>query len=238
MDLETFVAKIDRSEIDMEVDDELFAEAHALLADPAALRDRILSHLTAMWHRVLAPEWARNEAALAQIVDALRRRAGDYARQTAYEAIRSVAGRDVSGTWQRVLGPAQTLVFIPCPHIGPYLMHYAYVPVVRVIYGAHPPQKAEGRPAALDQAALLVQLRTLADETRLRILGLLLDEGELYAQEIIARLQIGKSAASRHLSQLSAAGYLIERQGTGKKKCYVLNRERFQATLRLLERFA
>jgi DNA-binding transcriptional ArsR family regulator len=238
MDLETFVAAIDRSEIDVEVDDGLFAEAHSLLTDPPALRDRIVSHLTAMWRQVLAPEWARNEAALARIVDALQRRAGDYAGQTAYEAIQSVTGRDVRGTWQQVLGPAKTLVLIPCPHIGPYLMHYAYVPVVRVIYGAHPPQKTERAPAAFDQAALLVQLRTLADETRLRILELLLDEGELYAQEIIARLQVSKSAASRHLSQLSAAGYLTERQGTGKSKCYALNREHFQATLRLLERFA
>jgi DNA-binding transcriptional ArsR family regulator len=238
MDLETFVAEIDRSEFDIEVDDELFAEAHSLLGHPPALRDRIVLHLTAMWHQVLAPEWARHKAALAHIVDALQRRAGDYAGQTAYEAIQSVTGRDVRGTWQRVLGPAKTLVLIPCPHIGPYLMHYAYVPIVRVIYGAHPPPKAEGGAAAPDHAALLVQLRTLADETRLHILELLLDEGELCAQEIITRLQLTKSAASRHLSQLSAAGYLMERQGTGKAKCYTLNRERFQATLRLLKRFA
>jgi ArsR family transcriptional regulator len=80
-------------------------------------------------------------------------------------------------------------------------------------------------------------LRTLADETRLSILDLLLREGELCAQDIIARLDLAKSSGSRHLSQLSAAGYLRERQGTGKAKCYAINPDRFRETLRFLERY-
>ena len=72
---------------------------------------------------------------------------------------------------------------------------------------------------------------------RLRILELLLEEGELRAQEIITRLKLTKSSASRHLSQLSAAGYLVERQKTGKAKYYTLNPVRFRETLRFLERY-
>ncbi len=202
------------------------------------MREAIVAYLTAMWHEILEKEWARNEAFLRRVIGAFQRRAAEYSGQGAYEAIRAVTGRDVCGTWQRVLAPAETLLFIPSPHIGPYLMHYAYPPLVRVIYGARLPQEVEPVQAGLTRADLLVQLRALADETRLRVLELLLEEGELCAQEIVARLELSKSSGSRHLSQLSATGYLTERQGTGKAKCYALNPERFQETLRAVERYA
>jgi len=234
MDLKTFIAQIDRSELDHEFDHDLFAEAHALLSDPPALRDVVVSHLAAMWDDHLAAEWERNEATLQQIVAAFQ--SCTYAGLTAYEAIRAVTGREAHGNWQETLAKTKTLIFIPSPHIGPYLMHYAYPPVTRVLFDAHRPQAARSA-VDLTQTELLVQLRTLADETRLRILDLLLREGELYAQDIIARLNLAKSSGSRHLSQLSAAGYLRERQGVGKAKCYAINPDRFRETLRFLRRY-
>jgi DNA-binding transcriptional ArsR family regulator len=235
MDLETFIAQIDRSELDHEIDHDLFAETHALLSDPPALRETVVSHLTSMWDGHLAAEWERNEATLQQIVSALQSRA--HARMTAYEAIRAVTGREAHGNWQEILAATETLIFIPSPHIGSHLMHYAYPPVTRVLFDAHRPQAARSA-VDLTQTELLVQLRTLADETRLRILDLLLQEGELHAQEIISRLGLAKSSGSRHLSQLSATGYLTEHQGPGKAKCYAINPDRFRETLRFLERYA
>lgn len=234
MDLETFIAQIDRSELDHEFDHNLFAEAHALLKDPESLREVIVSHLTAMWHEHLAAEWERNEAFLYQVVDAFQER--DYVGLTAYEAIRTITGREAHGNWQEILAKTRTLIFIPSPHVGPYLMHYAYPPVTRMLFDAHLPQAARSA-ADLTKTELLVQLRTLADETRLGILDLLLHEGELCAQDIIARLDLAKSSASRHLSQLSAAGYLTERQGPGKTKCYTINPAHFQGTIRFFERY-
>jgi DNA-binding transcriptional ArsR family regulator len=238
MDLDTYIAEIDRSEFDIQVGRDLLAKAHALLSDPSAMHEAIVAYLTSMWNAILAEEWERNRAFLGQVVDAFQRRAAEYSGQGAYQAIRSVTGRDASGNWQRALAPAKKLVFIPSPHIGPYLMHYAYPPVVRVIYGARLPPVTERESTESHRADLLVQLRALADETRLRILETLALEGELCAQEVVTRLGLSRSSASRHLSQLSATGYLVERQGTGKAKCYALNPERFQETLRSLERYA
>jgi DNA-binding transcriptional ArsR family regulator len=234
MDLEMFIDQIDRSELDHEFDPDLFAEAHALLSDPPALRDTIVSHLTSMWDEHLAEEWERNEAFLHQVVSAFQAR--DYTGLTAYDAIKTITGREAHGNWQDILAKTETLIFIPSPHIGPYLMHYAYPPVTRMLFDAHLPPVARST-AGLTRTDLLVQLRTLADETRLNILDLLLREGELCAQDIIARLDLAKSSASRHLSQLSAAGYLRERQGAGKAKCYAINPDRFRETLRFLERY-
>jgi DNA-binding transcriptional ArsR family regulator len=238
VDLQTFIAQIDHSEFDREFEHDLFAEAHALLCNPPAMRDAIVAHLAQMWRQVLSAEWERNAPYLQEIVDAFQRRANEYAGQTAYEAIRSVTGREAHGEWQDMLSSTETIVFVPSPHIGPYLMHFAYVPVVRMLFGAQFPQGEERSATGLDRADLLVQLRALADETRLRILDLLLDRGELCAQEIIAQLDLTRSSASRHLSQLSATGYLVERQGTGKAKCYALHPERFRETLSYLRCYA
>jgi DNA-binding transcriptional ArsR family regulator len=142
------------------------------------------------------------------------------------------------GRWQDMLSSIETIVFVPSPHIRPYLMHFGHISVVRMLFGARFPQKEESGATGLERADLLVQLRALADETRLRILDLLLDRGELYAQEIIAQLDLTRSSASRHLSQLSATGYLIERQGTGKAKCCALHPERSRETLKCLECYA
>jgi len=240
-DLETFIREIDRSEFDREIGRGLFVEAHALLSDPLALRETIVAHLMTMWHEALAAEWEHNQAFVGRTVDALRsyHPARQYAgEQNAYQAIQAVTGRDVQGCWQRVLAPAETLIFIPSSHIGPYLLHYAYGPVVRILFSPRLPQGVEGGPMELTRSDFLVQLRALADDTRLCILELLSQEGELCAQEIITHLNLSKSSASRHLSQLSATGYLVEQQRRGKAKCYSLNPERFKETIRALEGYA
>lgn len=57
-------------------------------------------------------------------------------------------------------------------------------------------------------------LKSLADETRLRIVNLLAEAGDMCACEIEAVLGINQSNASRHLSKLRAAGVLEDnRQG-------------------------
>jgi ArsR family transcriptional regulator len=54
--------------------------------------------------------------------------------------------------------------------------------------------------------------KALADETRLRILALLLSEGELCVCDIIAALKLPQSTVSRHLARLRNAGWVIDRR--------------------------
>jgi hypothetical protein len=49
-------------------------------------------------------------------------------------------------------------------------------------------------------------------------------------------LELSQSAASRHLRQLTATGYLVERRSQ-VAKCYSLNPARVDDTLRALKRF-
>ncbi len=58
-----------------------------------------------------------------------------------------------------------------------------------------------------------VQLfKALADETRLRILALLLAEGELCVCDLIAALKLPQSTVSRHLAFLRKTGWVNDRR--------------------------
>jgi ArsR family transcriptional regulator len=56
--------------------------------------------------------------------------------------------------------------------------------------------------------------QSLEDETRLRILALLLEEQELCVCDLMAVLQLPQSTVSRHLSHLRNAGWLRDRRET------------------------
>jgi ArsR family transcriptional regulator len=54
--------------------------------------------------------------------------------------------------------------------------------------------------------------QSLEEETRLRILALLLEEQELCVCDLMAVLQLPQSTVSRHLSHLRNAGWLRDRR--------------------------
>lgn len=59
---------------------------------------------------------------------------------------------------------------------------------------------------------ILPVYKALADETRLRIVALLLGEGELCVCDIIAALKLPQSTISRHLAILRKAGWVNDRR--------------------------
>jgi ArsR family transcriptional regulator len=105
-----------------------------------------------------------------------------------------------------------------------------------LVFGARLPEGALIDAPDLSRAEMLVRLNALADDTRLRILKLVADQGEQRSQDIMNRLELSQSASSRHLKQLSATGYLNERRCEGAK-CYSLNPERLEDTLCAIRNF-
>lgn len=59
---------------------------------------------------------------------------------------------------------------------------------------------------------ILLLYKSLADETRLRILALLLAEGELCVCDIIVALKLPQSTISRQLAILRKAGWVNDRR--------------------------
>lgn len=208
--------------------------AHALLNEPAEMQRLMVMHLREMWQLVLASEWERTQPLVQETVSAFQQ--VDLSRKSISEAIRIVTGHDTKEKWEPLLARARQVVFVPSPHIGPYLYKWSSGQIVWIVFGARLPEGMVTGATALSRSDLLVRLSALTDDTRLRILALLSQHDELCAQDIMTLLDLTQSATSRHLRQLSATGYITERRRE-IAKCYTLNRERIGDTFRALERF-
>lgn len=206
--------------------------AHPLLNDPEGMLQAIVDQLSYMWYEHLKPNWEESLPLMKESINAFKQI--DFSNYTTIQALRTVTGRDLAGYWDE-LDSAQRITFIPSAHIGPYVTFYNEDDGAFLIFGARVPEGVIKSPA-LSRSELLVRLNALADDTRLQILELLSETPELCAQDIINELDLSQSSASRHLRQLTATGYLVERR-RDVAKCYTVNRERFKDTLSALEHF-
>lgn len=215
-------------------DPSFWSEVYELLADPPHMQEIIVSHLQWMWEEVFAAEWERVLPMLKESIAAFERL--DFSNVTAYEAIRIVTGRDLTSLLADRIATIDHVCFVPSAHIGPYVKKSFLGNTLQLLFGARLPRGAQATSSALTRAELLVRLGALADDARLRILELLTRHDELCAQDIIEHLNLSQSSVSRHLSQLSATGYIRERR-KDVAKCYSLNTDRVVDTLRALTTF-
>ncbi|MCP4166922.1 MAG: winged helix-turn-helix transcriptional regulator [Chloroflexi bacterium] len=195
-------------------------QVHVLLNDLPAMHDLVLSHLRFMWDEFLAAEWARVRDMLQSCVDASLQI--DLGGLDSYEVVQKVTGQSLGEKARGFLEQARRVVLVPSAHMGPYLTKFTADDVVWVIFRARMPEGVSLYAPELARSDLLVRLQAVADDTRLRILRYVAEQGELCSQDVMAALDLSQSAASRHLKQLSAAGYLIERRKESAK-CYRLN---------------
>jgi DNA-binding transcriptional ArsR family regulator len=222
--------EMDQSEAELE------AQAYSYLADPPAMQDLIVSHLRKMWDEYLAPEWERVEPMLQDAVRAFQQ--VDFSKMSKFEAARLITGQELEREkWEWKFEQVKKVVFVPSAHLGPYLGKlWAGGDTLWVLFGARLPEGVPFHAPDLSRAEIVVRLNALADDSRLRILKLISEKGESSSQDIMAALGLSQSAASRHLQQLSATGYLSERRCNGAK-CYQLNPERIENTLQAVSNF-
>ena len=215
----------------------LWEDTRGMLIDPPLVQQRIVTHLRTLWEGGLAAEWERHLPMLEESIAAFQ--SLDMSGLTAIEALIRVSLREVPppvhGGW---LDEVEQIIFIPSAHTGPYLLHFGGhgQTMARVIYGARVPEGAAIRSPALSRSELLMRLNALANDTRLRILELLAPQEELGTSEIMERLDLSQSAASRHLEHLAATGYLIMR-GDKRANLYRLNPDQIDRTFRALKAF-
>ncbi len=212
----------------------LWDEAFDLLQQPDMFVARLRQHIHIMWDNYLGEEWARQLAPLNESIQAFQR--VNLREMTIYDAIRVVAGRDMRGKLDELEAYIDEIIFTPSPHLGPYIAKLPEGNTLRVLYGARLPRGVQVSSSALSRSELLIRMNALADDTRLRILEMLTQRDEMCAQDIIEALDLSQSSVSRHLSQLSATGYLIERR-RDVNKCYSLNVDRVVDTVRALTNF-
>jgi DNA-binding transcriptional ArsR family regulator len=206
--------------------------AYTYLIDPPALQQLIVGHLRAMWYKYLAVEWERVRPMLQKAVRAFD--GIDLNHMERGAAAEYVLGQPLrDDKWCHKIDDAARVTFVPSAHVGPYTARIEAGDRLWLLFGARQPQDAGDAAPELTRAELLVRLSALADDTRLSILRLVAEQGELRSQDVISLLDLSQSGASRHLQQLSAAGFLSERRCNGAK-CYHLNGERVDNTLAAL----
>lgn len=208
--------------------------AYVWYNEPEMAQTAIVSHLRMMWEHHLKAEWDHVLPMLQESLAAYRQ--VGIPDMSVVDAIRAVTGRDLTGKLEAKDENVSYVHFIPNAHIGPYIGRLPDKDVLWLIFGARLPRESRIASPALSRSELLVRLNALADDVRLRILELLTKHDEMCAQDIIEQLGLSQSSVSRHLSQLSATGYLIERR-RDVNKCYSLNPERIGDTARALTQF-
>ena len=210
-------------------------ERYRLLNDPPAGKDLIVTHLRTMWDESLASEWERNLSMLEETVVAFK--SLNLSGLTVPEVLSRVLMREQIPDidW---FNDIEHLILIPSVHNGPYILHLNGLSdtTVRFIVSARIPEGVPSHLSALSRSELLVRLNALADDTRLRILELLAQQGEMSAPDIRAQLDLSQSAVSRHLEHLTATGYLIGERDQGTN-LYRLNPDRIDHTFRALKEF-
>lgn len=232
-DRESFIAFIENA-CECNNDGDQWGEMFDLLQQPARWFERIRKHLLFMWENFLKQEWAETQPMLVESIDAFRGMKFD--NLTLFEAIRAVTGRDMSGKLGDIEDKVESIVFIPSPHIGPYVAKLLDGTTLKTVFGARLPRGVDTQSSALSRSELLIRMNALSDDVRLRILEMLTQREEMCAQEIIERLGLSQSTVSRHLSQLAATGFLAERRKEANK-CYSLNTDRVVDTVRALTNF-
>ena len=216
-------------EIDIET------KAYEYVIDPPALKDLLTQHLRWFWDEHFAEEWARTEPLLKESVKAFQ--SVNFNNMSKLEVARYITGQDLDETiWREMLEWSDEITYIPNAHIGPYVHKVHGDKFLGIIFGARQPEDADVRIPELDRADIVARMSALSDDTRLRILQMIAEGGELRSQEIIEEVGLSQPSVSRYLKQLTATGYLQERRVNGSK-AYALNRDRIEKTLKAVHKF-
>jgi DNA-binding transcriptional ArsR family regulator len=215
------------AEIETEVAPETVA---ALLHDGMTLKGRVIEALSRFWDDVYAQEFQATRPLMERSVAHHQAQAHSPVFRDVFTA---VTGRLVPQGIAELLPAITQVTFIPSCYVGPYVAYTYHAEKLILYYNC---RSTPAGPAIADSAALYAPLKALADETRLQILNLLRDQ-ELYAQEIVDRLDISQPAVSRHLNLMAASGVLRMRR-EGNTKYYAIDRETLARVADALRTFA
>lgn len=217
------------------IDVEIETKAYEYVIDPPALKILLAQHLRWFWDEHLAEEWVRAEPILLETIKAFQ--TVNLKNKSDLEIACYIIGQDLDETsWQECFESGGVITYIPNPHVGPYAHKNTCFNPPAVVFGARQPEDVSVRIPELDRADIVARMSALADDTRLRILQMISERGELRSHDIMKEIELSQPSVSRYLTQLTATGYLQERRVNGAK-AYALNRDRIEKTLKAVHNF-
>jgi DNA-binding transcriptional ArsR family regulator len=209
--------------------------AEVLLADPVKFADRWTAMLAAYWDAAFAAEWERIEWLLASAI-------AEAGRTLASAGIWAVLGRlpercrvdanhhqllvDLPHEHDVEISETHPLVLSPSVFVWPHLRVNCDPPWPTALVYTAPSLAREAAPRVPPTELLLI-LRALGDDTRLRILKLIAERPRT-TQELGPLIGLSTAGLSKSLRRLAAAGLVVPRR-EGYYVVYSLNRERLTA---------
>lgn len=216
-------------------DQDMEAQAYQYVIDPVAMKQLITGHMRWFWKNYMETEWTRVRPMLEKSAKAFNQI--DFSDRTRREIIEYVTGKEINESkWGNELLNAKNLIFVPNAHFGPYMKATKIGDDFYIYFGAHMPEGSEIHVPELDRAEIVSRLSALADDTRLHILQMIAENGEMRSHEIMEAINLSQPSVSRYLTQLTATGYLQERRESGAK-VYILNKDRIEKTLKAVNAF-
>jgi len=187
--------------------------AAVLLDDPFHLHDTIVAHLRELWEHHLAAEWTQQQRQL-------QRRAALLPHPLLNSGL---APATIMGNLHRLIGSAagyapgaQEIVFVPSPHVGRHISQLQDGTTLLLFFDAELHSAALLRDTPMKQIELVGRLGALSEPTRLRVLALLAQHGELTLQDLMTQLDTSQPNVSRYLKALS--GFVEEQRKDGRKR--------------------
>lgn len=220
------------------VDIEFEKNVYQYLVKPERMLKETVSHLRMIWDRFLAEEWVKVEKIVLDSVNAVNQL--NLMGLEIFDAIKKVTEKDAKLLFkQHTLDRMQSVkryVFIPSPHVGPYMNKLIQDDTMWIFFGARLPKGVCFSAPDLDHQEIVTKLGAIADNTRLKILKHISTVGERSSAQIICDLNLSQSAASRHLKQLSATGLLLERR-VQNSKCYSINEIKIKSIFKSVTKY-
>lgn len=215
------------------IDETVEREAFSYLSDPPRLRDLIHDHLEEMWRKWFSEEWQTVFPLLNESVQAYLQ--AGYDNLSPEELIHSLGCEALECDWEHLMEKvrrARTIYLVPSIHLGPYKgkMYHSETEELWIFSGSLQPGGRAEKSAELSKADLLVHFSALTDGSRMEILKLCSRGQEYSSSQLMEKLGISQSAASRHLKQLSATGFLKERR-ENSSKFYRIDKKNIKETL-------
>lgn len=222
IDQQHFIQQVDATYPLNRLDEALLTAVYQLLNEPVAMHQLITTHLRTLWENHLAAEWERSSRNLQSMTYLLNK--CTWPTTSAQDAIRAFLRRPLPDAISTQLSGVERVVFVPSPHVHLQAERFGSPDTIWVFALANfwtLPLRTE----PIQRTEVLAPLSALADETRLHILELLATHQELFAQELITKLELSQPTVSRQLKQLRSVNLITEQRGNDANKSYQLNRE-------------
>ncbi len=201
-------------------------QAYHWLIKPEKMKDFIVSHFQYMWDNFLKDELGKNLSILENAVNEFSK--FDVSNKNHFEVIKKITGHEIKVEWAGAnwelewIEKSKKVFLVPSIHMGPYLGRSIKSDTIYIFFTPRVTDTISFSSPDLTRTDISVRLNTLSDDTRLKILKSVAQKKEMSSKQIMEELDLCQSAASRHLKQLSATGYLDERR-KNSAKIYSLN---------------